>query len=121
MTIPSIQDELAAIHAKKEAALKAAAAAVATDARRRADLDKAKARCLAECAEVTAALAATEDPDEREALIRIEERTHASHADELERAYLVFSGQRQGDSNPATPGATTPIDAAVVVTSEDPE
>jgi len=44
---------------------------------------------------------------------------HAAHGEALGAAYAAFAGRQV--SNPATPGATTQIDAAVVVTSEDPE
>jgi len=121
MTTQSIHDEIEAILAAKEKAAADVLVAFNADAARCAALDTAKARCLAECAEVTAALAEATDPDVRVALVQMEERIHASHADELARAYLVFSGQREEDSNPATPGAPTQIDAAVVVTTEDPQ
>ena len=59
-------------------------------------LDAAKALCL-------------EDESDEE---------HADHADALAVAYAAFAGRTE--SNPAPPGET-PLSAAVVVTSEDPE
>lgn len=106
--------EILALEAEEEA--KKAAAVKAEDDRNDA-LIAAKARCTAECGEVQEALAKEKNPNVRRALIELESRTHASHAGDLEAAYLAFAGQREGESNPARPG-TTNIDTHVRVDSE---
>ena len=84
---------------------------------RNAALEAAKAVCQAACGPISAALAATDDPQERAALVELESRTHTPHAAALEAAYLTFASQRVGDSNPAVPGAEAPLEAHVAVTS----
>lgn len=110
--------EIAAIHADIEAEGVATAAAAKTESDRVDALDAAKARCDAECGEVQAAVAEATDPRARQALIELEARVHAAHADDLAAAYRAFSGQTEGESNPAPAGGTTPITAAVAVNTE---
>ena len=81
---------------------------------RTAALDAAKARCTADCGPIGDALRAATDDRERTALVELEHRTHAAHKDELEEAYLVFSGQRSGDSNPSGPEGALTSHVAVI-------
>lgn len=104
----AVQEALAAIAAEREAAFRAATEAATAEEKRVSDLVAAKARCAADCAPIADALAAATDPAERNALVELESRIHGSHAGDLEQAYLAFSGQRAGDSNPSGPeGALT--------------
>lgn len=115
----TIQDQIEA--ARNAAAVEDETAAVAeqADAGRRSPLDDAKARCEAECGQVAAALSEATDQRERANLITLAEQVHAAHADDLAQAYLEFSGQRAGESSPASPGHND-VEAHVVVSSEDP-
>lgn len=112
-----IDAELAAIRAEIEAEGLAAATAAKSETDRLSAIDTAKARCAAACGKVAEALAAAEDPREREALIGLEARVHAGHAADLEAAYLVFAGQREGGSNPAHAGENA-LESHVVLNGE---
>lgn len=98
---------------EKSASEKAAAEAAVT-ARKRAEdeaiaeLDAVKAVCVKACGEIADAIAKIDPSDLRTitALQELERSRHAEHKDILEAAYLKFSGQREGDSHPATPGLT---------------
>jgi hypothetical protein len=113
----TIQEQLDVIRQESDAEDDRRILANRQEEARLAKLDAAKAKCAEECGEVIAALATVTNPRERDALIELENRTHASHAADLEAAYLEFSGQREGDSNPADTGVTE-IDAHVVVSSD---
>jgi hypothetical protein len=104
-----IDAALEQIRSESEARAAAAAAAAEAEENRVAALNAAKAACAEQCGPIGERLAETTDPAERAALIDLEARTHAAHAEDLARAYAVFSDQREGDSNPATPGETTQI------------
>lgn len=116
MTDVDIEAELAAIRQRQADREAAEAAASAAEAARNAALDEAKAVCLAKCGPISEALSQATDPEERAALITLEERAHAEHAEVLEQAYLTFAGQAPGESNPA--GGETEIESHVAVASE---
>jgi hypothetical protein len=103
---PEVQAELDRIRADKEARIAAAVQAQEAEGTRLAALDAAKAKCFAACGPLSEAAANATDEEERQAILAFEQSTHAGHAAELEQAYLVFSGQREGNSNPAGPGVT---------------
>lgn len=103
---PGIQAELDRIHGEITAKAQAEAAAAQAEDDRIAALEAAKALCEERCGAIGQRMLATADPLELEALRAYQERTHAEHASQLEQAYLTFSGQRIGDSNPAGPGTT---------------
>lgn len=109
--LAKIQEEIAAEDAAKLAVEQA-------ESDRNEKLVAAKARCLEECGPVSVKLAETTDERERTGLIQLEARVHASHADDLEAAYLEHAGQRVGDSHPATPGIVTPLSSHGSVASE---
>jgi hypothetical protein len=115
---PAAQEKIDAIRAQIQEEDAVAAAAEKTETDRLDAMDTAKAMCVAACGPISVALQASTDPRERQALIELENEIHAVHAAALEQAHLIFSGQRAGESNPAAPGATTPLTAAVVVTSD---
>jgi hypothetical protein len=79
----------------------------------------AKKVCEQRCAPISAKLReiteAGASERERQALIELEERTHAEHAEALAASYRKFSGQSESESNPAQPGRPTQLDAHVQV------
>lgn len=107
---------LAAIRQEKADREAEAAAAAAAEQARLDAIDAAKAECFQKCGPVSEALAGTVDPAERAALVELEQRTHAEHADALEQAYLTFAGQSTADANLAS--GETAIESHVTVASE---
>jgi hypothetical protein len=101
-----VQAELDRIRAEAEARQAAADAAREAEESRVSALVAAKEQCAAQCGPIADALADITDPAERALLAELEARTHEGHAAALAEAYLAFSGQREGDSNPADPGIT---------------
>ncbi len=112
---PEVQAELDRLRAEKDARIAAVVQAQQAEESRLAALNAAKAVCFAACGPISEAAANATDEEERQALFAFEQRTHAGHAAEIEQAYLVFSGQREGDSNPAS--GDTPITADVVASN----
>lgn len=103
---PAIQEALDAIRSEAAAREAEEAAAAEAEDNRVSVLNAAKANCTERCGPIAEVLAGVTDPRERQALIELEARTHADHADDLAAAYQAFSGQREGESNPAGPGVT---------------
>jgi hypothetical protein len=115
---PDIQANLDAIRAEIAAQAEAAQAAVQAEEARVDKLNAAKATCVERCGPVAEVLAASTDAHERAALVELERQVHAEHSDALAQAYLEFSGQREGESNPAASGVVTPLVSAATALGE---
>jgi hypothetical protein len=111
---PGVQERLDKIHAERLAREAAEEAAEEAEDKRVSDMDAARAICAAACGPINDALfqmdeAGDVDPEERAAVVAYLAETHVAHAGALEAAYLAFSGQKEGESNPAVPGAEAPL------------
>ena len=115
---PEIEKALADIREKIAQEEADAAAKVQAELDRNAKIDAAKKICADACGPVSALIAASTDQREKNELINLEASIHARHAADLEASYLEFSGQREGDSNPAVSGMPNKLEANVSVLSE---
>jgi hypothetical protein len=105
-----VQAKIDQARADAEARVAAAVAAAKAEDERIAALEAAKALCTSVCMPIGEAAGAATDPIERATLEEYGREKHAEHAQQLEQAYLAFSGQRAGESNPA-PGGVTQIES----------
>jgi hypothetical protein len=110
-----IEERLSAVRAEKAERDRLADEVAKAEEGRVSVLDAAKAECFAACGPIAEALSKTTDPAERQALVGLENETHAAHAEKLAAAHFAFSGQTREESNPAI--GPTDIDAAIVVES----
>jgi hypothetical protein len=112
---PEIQSKLDAIRADIAAEDAAKAQAVQAEEERLARMNAAKKVCFDSCGPISEAILQATNPRERAALIELEAQTHAPHRDLLEKAHREGNGQRDGESNPATPGEVTNIESRIAV------